>query len=82
MDTNLNTLFENASNTETLVYIRRLALEDARRIVPAEKLDAITELDDLFSVHASDGQRLAIVEGRDAAFAAARAHDLRPSSVH
>lgn len=65
-----------------LVYVRRLAAEEARRIVPADTFDEILEPDDLFSVHASDGQRLAIVEGRDAAFAAARAHDLRPRSVH
>lgn len=67
---------------ENLVYVRRLAIEEARRIVPPETLDDILELEDLFSVHDANGQRLAIVEGRDAAFAAARAHDLRPRSVH
>jgi len=71
----------NAGN-ENLVYVRRLARDEARRIVPADKYESITEPDDLFSVHASDGQRLAVVEGREAAFAAARAHDLRPRSVH
>lgn len=82
MDTNLNALLDEPTKSENLVYVRRLDLEEARRIVPADKFDDISELEDLFSVHASDGQRLAIVEGRDAAFAAARAHDLAPSSVH
>lgn len=70
------------ADAENLVYVRRLAIEEAREIVPADAFQSIAEPDDLFSVHASDGQRLAIVEGRDAAFAAARAHDLRPRSVH
>ena len=35
-----------------------------------------------FVISSADGVRLAIVEGRDAAFAAARLHDLKPLSVH
>lgn len=72
----------STAGSENLVYVRRLASEEARRIVPADTFATIAEPDDLFSVHSSDGQRLAIVEGREAAFAAARAHDLRPRSVH
>ncbi len=64
------------------VYIRRLASEEIDDAVPDEALEMLTELDNLFSVHSEDGKRIAIVQGRDAAFAAARAHDLRPSSVH
>ena len=82
MDTDLNTVFSQSPDAENLVYVRRLALEEARRIVSDKKLEDVTEPEDLFSVHASDGQRLAIVEGREAAFAAARAYDLRPRSVH
>lgn len=72
----------SAADSENLVYVRRIAQEEAREIVPAEAFAMISEPDDLFGVHTSDGKRLAIVEGRDAAFAAARAHDLRPRSVH
>ena len=82
MKTEVHKVSASAAGNENLVYVRRLALEEARRIVPADKFEDISEPDDLFSVHDSDGQRLAIVEGRDAAFAAARAHDLRPRSVH
>ena len=82
MTTELETIFEQNEVQQNLVYVRRLALEEARKIVPAEAFEAISEPDDLFSVHDSNGHRLAVVEGREAAFAAARAHDLRPRSVH
>lgn len=72
----------STADTGNLVYVRRIAIEEARDLVPAETFKQIAEPEDLFSVHSADGQRLAIVEGRDAAFAAARAHDLRPRSVH
>lgn len=82
MKTELRQISASNAESDKLVYVRRLALEEARRIVPPEALDALDAPEDLFSVHAEDGQRLAIVEGRDAAFATARAHDLRPRSVH
>lgn len=82
MNADLETQFEQSTLQQSLVYVRRLALEEARRIVPAEAFETISEPDDLFSVHDSNGQRLAVVEGREAAFATARAHDLRPRSVH
>lgn len=82
MKTEIDNIFASRTGAETLVYVRRLALEEARQIVPEDTFDTITEPEDLFSVHASNGKRLAIIEGREAAFAAARAHDLRPRSVH
>lgn len=35
-----------------------------------------------YAVHAADGSRLAVLDDRDAAFAAARGHELTPVSVH
>lgn len=35
-----------------------------------------------YAVHAADGSRIAVLDDRDAAFAAARGHDLKPVSVH
>jgi len=82
----MTTTFEHEpqmrANSEKLVYIRRLAEQEAREIVPVEALDSLMSTEDLFSVHAENGDRLAIVEGRDAAFAAARAYDFKPRSVH
>lgn len=82
MTTELDAFFKQSTSPQNLVYVRRLALEEAREIVPEEAFEAIGEPEDLFSVHDSNGQRLAIVEGREAAFATARAHDLKPRSVH
>lgn len=70
------------STAQNLVYVRKLALEEARKIVPADTFEILAAPENLFSVHSSNGERLAIVEGREAAFAAARAYDLRPRSVH
>ncbi|MEM9668312.1 MAG: DUF1150 family protein [Pseudomonadota bacterium] len=67
---------------EKTVYIRPLSEGEAVELVPGEALHELGSMEDLFSVHNADGDRLAIVEGRDAAFAAARAYDLRPRSVH
>ncbi len=67
---------------ERLVYIRALDLAEARRLLPPDALAEIDDVDGLFVVTSAEGQNLAIVEGRDAAYAAALAHDLRPVSVH
>lgn len=82
MTTELENIFEQNTLQQSLVYVRRLELAEAKRIVPAETFETISEPEDLFSVHDSNGHRLAVVEGREAAFAAARAHDLKPRSVH
>lgn len=71
-----------SSNAQNLVYVRKLAIEEAKEIVPADTFKVLAAPENLFSVHSSSGERLAIVEGREAAFAAARAYDLRPRSVH
>jgi hypothetical protein len=56
----------------SFVYIRHLDDGEIRSLLPPEAL----------VVASADGQRLAIVEGREAAFAAALANDLSPLSVH
>lgn len=75
---------ENTPRTEAepIVYIRHLGTDEVRDLVPANALEGIGHPDDLFMVSSAEGQQLAIVEGRDAAFAAARLHDLTPVSVH
>lgn len=67
---------------ENLVYVRRIAAEEVREILPANALEDLSEMDDVFALHSDDGTRVAIVEGREAAFAAARMHELNPVSVH
>ena len=77
MTTEIKTdLFEK----EALVYIRHMDVGEVSGLLPPDALadppDAETEK------LVADGQRLAIVEGRDAAFAACHANDLQPLSVH
>ena len=75
---------ENTPRTEPepIVYIRHLGADEVTELVPANALEGIARPEDLFMVASADGQQLAIVEGREAAFAAARLHDLTPVSVH
>lgn len=65
-----------------LVYVRPISEAELQAILPANALEELDTSENLFAVHNADGQRLAIVEGRDAAFAAARAHSLNPTSLH
>ncbi|AXE65762.1 hypothetical protein HPO_10170 [Hyphomonas polymorpha PS728] len=79
MTTEIKTdLFEK----EALVYIRHMDVGEISGLLPPDALADIDDPEDLFMVFSADGQRLAIVEGRDAAFAACHANDLHPLSVH
>ncbi|HEV7354104.1 MAG TPA: DUF1150 family protein [Brevundimonas sp.] len=67
-----------------LVYVREVR---AREVLGAETVTHVRGLDIdpdqmLYAVHAADGERLAVLIDRDAAFAAAMAHELAPVSVH
>ena len=72
----------NPFEAGNLVYVRRMAADELRSALPPNALANLDEMDDVFAVHSDDGTRVAIVEGRDAAFAAARMHELQPLSVH
>jgi hypothetical protein len=67
---------------DRLVYIRALDYAEARRLLPPDALADVSDVDALFVVTSAEGQNLAIVEGREAAYATALAHDFRPVSVH
>ncbi|MEZ6011665.1 MAG: DUF1150 family protein [Hyphomonas sp.] len=75
---------ENTARFEAdpIVYIRHLGADEVNELVPANALEGVGHPEDLFMVASADGRQLAIVEGREAAFAAARMHDLTPVSVH
>ncbi len=68
-------------SAKDLVYVRRIA-ENELEGLPQEALETVHDRDSLFVLANGEGEQLAIVEGRDAAFAAARAHEMRPVSVH
>jgi hypothetical protein len=61
-----------------IVYVRPVAVAE----LPDEIQQQATGLDILYSVHAADGARLALVRDRSMAFALARQNDLAPVSVH
>jgi len=67
-----------------LVYVREISAADVLADVPADEAAelSIDPAQTLFAVHGADGQRLAVMADRDAAFAAAVAHELAPVSVH
>jgi len=63
------------------VYFRNInELELAE--LPADALQGVDDLEDLVVVTNGDGQKLAIIEGRAAAEAAAEAYKLEAVSVH
>lgn len=65
-----------------MVYVREVAASELRAegILPVGM--SIAKDARFFAVHLANGQRVAIHDNRDGAFAAAREHDLSPVSVH
>jgi len=67
-----------------LVYVRPIKASEIIASVPAQQIEAF-HLDPeqtLYAVHRADGERLAVLSDREAAMAAALAHELAPVSVH
>ncbi len=63
-----------------VVYVREVVASDLAGELEGElDVPAGTRL---FAVHAANGQRMAVLDNRDAAFAGARQYDLEPQSVH
>lgn len=68
-----------------LVYVRAVLARDVLDDLVDEEGDLIVDVPEtatLYSVHAADGERIALVGDRDLAFAAARQHEMNPVSVH
>ena len=67
-----------------VVYVRPVRAAEILASTPSGRIEGF-ELDPdqiLYAVHRADGERLAILGDRDAAMAAAVAHELAPVSVH
>ncbi|MBA4208389.1 MAG: DUF1150 domain-containing protein [Parvibaculum sp.] len=63
-----------------IVYVREVRAGEIETELGSELgIPADTRL---FAVHAANGQRMAVLDDRDAAFAGARQYDLEPVSVH
>jgi hypothetical protein len=64
------------------VYVREVAVEELKGsgVLPTDVLVPATQK--FFALHMADGRRVAVMDDRELAFAAARQHDLEPVSVH
>ena len=65
-----------AMGAPNLVYVREVAPSELAQV---EGLPTGLKL---FAIHQADGTRVGVVGNREAAFAAARQHDMEPVSVH
>lgn len=75
----MNTPFQGfPDGGERIVYVRPVPVAD----LPEELRAQIEGAETVYSVHAPNGQRLALVADRKLAFHLARAHDFAPVSVH
>jgi hypothetical protein len=73
-----------ALGAPNLVYVRPIKAAEVIASTPAAQIQSF-ELDPdqiLYAVHRADGERLAVLTDKDAAMAAALAHELAPVSVH
>ncbi len=67
---------------QNVVYVREVAASDLKGegVIP---IDApVPASQKFFALCTPDGRRVAILDNRDLAFAAAREHELEPVSVH
>jgi hypothetical protein len=67
-----------------LVYVREIRASDVLADVVGTAANGLPVDPEtvLYAVHGADGERLAVMLDREAAFAAAVAHELEPVSVH
>ena len=75
----MNTPFNFEQEVENrIVYIRAVDVED----LPAEARDVAAGQEQVYAVHAPNGERLALVRDRNMAFVLARQNDFAPVTVH
>ncbi|ANB33840.1 DUF1150 family protein [Rhodovulum sulfidophilum] len=63
---------------ERIVYVRPVKVAE----LPEELRRQAPDLDELYAVHDSNGDRLALVRDRKLAFLLARQNDMAPVNVH
>ena len=74
----MDTKFNFSDLGDRVVYIKPVAVAE----LPDDVREAAGDRDELFAVHDSDGQQLALVADRQMAFVLARENDMRPVTVH
>lgn len=74
----MNTPFEFKDDASRIVYVKAVDVADLPDSVQAKA----GEREQIYAVHDSDGQQLALVADRRMAFALARQNDYSPVAVH
>ena len=74
----MDTKFNFAEMGDRVVYVKSVAVAE----LPAEVREAAGDREQLFAVHDSAGQQLALVAERELAFVLARQNDMQPVTVH
>ncbi|MGD9293910.1 MAG: DUF1150 family protein [Roseobacter sp.] len=70
--------FDAMPNDKRIVYVKTVDVTD----LPSEVQGKIAGLEQLYAVHDSEGQQLALVADRKLAFRLARQNDYAPVAVH
>ena len=74
----MNSEYEFEGEVGQIVYVKPVKVADLPKDVQAQ----VEGLDQLYAVHDSSGERLALVKERDMAFVLARQYDMAPVAVH
>lgn len=75
----MNTPYTLEGNAPSrIVYIKPVAVSD----LPVDVQSQLTEYEEIYALHAPDGEQLALVADKVQAFALARHNDFAPVSVH
>lgn len=69
---------DTAQVEDRIAYVKAVDVTE----LPSEVRDQAGDLDQLYAVHDSDGQQLALVADRSMAFRLARQNDYAPVAVH
>ncbi len=63
---------------DNLVYVKAVAVAD----LPKDVREQAGDMDEIYAVHSSDGEQIALVADKRLAFVLARQHDMSPVTVH
>lgn len=69
---------ENIASDDSIVYVRPVSVS----ILPDHVRDELGNIDEIYALHSSKGERIALVAEREMAFLLAHENDWSPVGVH
>lgn len=69
---------ENIASDDRIVYVRPVSVSN----LPDHVRDELGNIDEIYALHSSKGERIALVAEREMAFLLARENDWSPVGVH